>query len=252
MEEQSFYNFVYVWLAVAIVLFPVLLKITVPYGRHTRSEWGMTIPNRLGWVIMELPALLVFIYFFFDSRVADRGISWIFLGLWIFHYGNRSLIFPLRIRTRGKRMPVIIMTLALFFNLVNGYINGYYLGSVDPSYPVSWLYDIRFIAGGILFCSGLVINWYSDRILINLRSSNRKEYSIPQGGFFQWISCPNFFGELIEWIGFALMTWCLPAFAFTLWSVTNLIPRALDHHRWYHTTFDNYPENRKAIIPYIL
>ncbi len=252
MENNRYELFNVIWIAFALILFPILLKTTMPYGRHTNKDWGMTVPNRLGWIIMEFPALLVFAYFFCNSPAKERGISWIFLLLWGFHYLNRSLIFPLRLRTTGKAMPVVIMTLAIFFNLVNGYLNGYYLGNVKPLYPTSWLWDIRFILGIILFIGGLVINWLSDTILIELRKDSRNGYSIPRGFLFDYISCPNFFGEIIEWIGFALMTWSLPAFAFALWSFTNLVPRALDHHRWYHRTFETYPKSRKAIIPYIL
>ncbi len=252
MEYNRFQLFVVIWIAFAAILFPILLKTTAPYGRHTRKHWGMTIPNRLGWIIMELPALIVFTYFFFKTPAQERGINWIFLLLWGFHYLNRSLIFPLRMKTSGKVMPVVIMTLAILFNLVNGYINGYYLGSVNPLYPVSWLYDIRFILGITLFIGGFGINWLSDKMLTDLRKDSRNGYSVPRGFLFNYISCPNFFGEIIEWTGFAIMTWSLPAFSFAVWSFTNLVPRALDHHRWYHRTFEDYPKNRKAIIPYIL
>ncbi len=252
MEYNRFELFVVIWIAFAVILFPILLKTTAPYGRHTKRDWGMSVSNRLGWIIMEFPALIVFAYFFFNSPVKERGVSWIFLTLWAFHYLNRSLIFPFRIKTTGKEMPVVIMTLAIFFNLVNGYVNGYYFGTIMPLYPLSWLWNIRFILGLILFIGGLVINWISDKILIDLRKDSSNGYSIPRGFLFNYISCPNFFGEIIEWTGFALMAWSLPAFSFVVWSFTNLVPRALDHHRWYHITFEDYPKNRKAIIPYIL
>jgi 3-oxo-5-alpha-steroid 4-dehydrogenase 1 len=32
----------------------------------------------------------------------------------------------------------------------------------------------------------------------------------------------------------------------------NLIPRALDHHRWYAEEFEDYPERRKALIPFLI
>ena len=108
------------------------------------------------------------------------------------------------------------------------------------------------IAGGILFLTGAYINLRSDNILLSLRKSNSKGYSIPQGGFFKYISCPNFFGEILEWTGFAIMTWSPAALAFAIWTMVNLIPRALDHHRWYQDHFDEYPSERKAIIPKVL
>mgnify|MGYP003301402655 FL=1 len=68
---------------------------------------------------------------------------------------------------------------------------------------------------------------------------------------YKYISCPNYFGEIIEWLGFAIMVWSLPAFTFVLWTIFNLVPRAVAHHKWYKNKFSDYPRNRKAIIPFI-
>jgi protein-S-isoprenylcysteine O-methyltransferase Ste14 len=150
-------------------------------------------------------------------------------------------------------MPVIIMFSAIFFNLINATINGYWFGFVAPPYPENWLTDPRFIIGGIIFLAGFFINQAADKKLIDLRKGGRKGYFIPRGGLFDYISCPNFFGEILEWTGFALMAWNLPSLSFAVWTAANLIPRALDHHRWYNSYFkDEYPKKRKAVIPFVL
>ncbi|MBP7389456.1 MAG: hypothetical protein KA841_03570, partial [Chitinophagales bacterium] len=77
-------------------------------------------------------------------------------------------------------------------------------------------------------------------------------YKIPNGFLFKYISCPNHFGEMVEWFGFALMMGQLPAYAFALWTIVNLMPRALDHHRWYREKFADYPKERNAVVPFIL
>ncbi|MDA3930193.1 MAG: hypothetical protein PF541_14685 [Prolixibacteraceae bacterium] len=42
-------------------------------------------------------------------------------------------------------------------------------------------------------------------------------------------------------------------FAFTFNLVNRSInSRALDHHKWYKQNFTAYPENRKAILPFVL
>jgi hypothetical protein len=69
---------------------------------------------------------------------------------------------------------------------------------------------------------------------------------------FEWISCPNLFGEIVEWFGFALMCWSLPALSFAIWTAANLIPRALSHHAWYRGHFPDYPQARRAVIPFVL
>jgi 3-oxo-5-alpha-steroid 4-dehydrogenase 1 len=252
MSTWNYYLFVRIWIGFAILLFPLLLRITAPYGRHSSRNWGPMISNRLGWIIMELPSLIVFVGFFILGPNSMNLPMLIFFLLYTAHYTNRSIIFPFRTRTSRKLMPLLIALFAIFFNLVNGFLNGYYFGTVSAGYSIEWLYDIRFILGSILFVSGMFINVRSDNSLLALRKSSGNGYSIPMGGMFRYVSCPNFFGEIVEWTGFAVMTWSPAALAFAVWTVVNLVPRALDHHRWYRNRFENYPGDRKALIPYIL
>jgi 3-oxo-5-alpha-steroid 4-dehydrogenase 1 len=244
---------VIVWMAFGLLLLPVLLKISAPYGRHISNRWGPLINNRAGWIIMESPALWAFILFFLwgDFRPAS-SVSWLFFVLWIMHYTNRVLIFPFRLQTSGKKMPVVIMIFAVFFNLFNGFFNGMWLGTFGSFYTEAWLTDPRFISGLLLFFTGMYINITSDQTLLSLRQHHPGEYKIPQGGLYRYISCPNYFGEITEWAGFALMCWSPAALSFLIWTVVNLLPRALSHHRWYKEKFSDYPADRKAIIPFII
>ena len=95
----------------------------------------------------------------------------------------------------------------------------------------------------------MYINHGTDTRLIAIRKE-KEGYQIPQGWLFRWISCPNHFGEIVEWTGFALIAWSVPALTFAIWTFCNLAPRALNHHAWYHENFKEYPKNRKAFIPW--
>jgi len=201
---------------------------------------------------MEVLSLLTFSVLFLAGKHGGINIVWFFFFLWQAHYINRTFIYPMRIHTKGKKMPLAIMFMAVFFNLINGFLNGYYFGFIHPVYDLSWAKDPRFIIGIFIFFLGMYLNQQSDKILIKLRKNSGTGYYIPQGSLFNYVSCPNFFGEIIQWFGFALMTWSLPALAFALWTAVNLIPRAMDHHLWYKKTFDDYPKERKAIFPFIL
>ena len=233
------------WIITGLIIFPINLIYKAPYGRHTSKKWGVSINNKLGWIIMELPALLVCpaIYFYFKI---DFDISIMFICLWIIHYFNRTIIFPFRIKTKGKKIPLAIVLSAFFFNIVNGLINGYFLSNINL-HSVS----IFLITGFLLFVLGLYINISSDNKLINLRKI-KKGYFVPKGGLFKYISCPNFFGEILEWFGFALMTFNIGSLSFFIWTCCNLIPRALAHHKWYKNKFNEYPKERKAILPFLI
>lgn len=241
-----------VWTLLALAIVPQQLKVTAPYGRHTRSGWGPMIPNQLGWCLMELVSLVVFAGLFLAGPAEKTAPMWVFFALWCAHYVNRSLIFPWRTHTRGKTIPLAIAGSAAVFNIVNAGLNGLFLGWAGASYPIDWLADPRFILGLAIFLLGAGINMWSDNGLIGLRRSGERGYVIPRGGLFDRISCPNHFGEIVEWSGFALMCWNLPALSFAIWTAANLIPRAMSHHGWYKRTFADYPQSRRAVIPGLL
>lgn len=104
----------------------------------------------------------------------------------------------------------------------------------------------------MLFFTGMAVNIHSDHILRNLRKPGETGYVIPRGGMFNFVSGANFFGEILEWWGYFLMSPSLPSLAFAVFTSSNIGPRALQHHKWYLQKFEDYPKNRKAIIPFIL
>lgn len=239
----------WIWIAVAVLIFPVQLFVSAPYGRHSKSSWGPMISNRLGWIIMEgwAPVVFLSIYLYFFRY---NSYALFFAILYILHYIHRSFIFPFRIRTEGKEMPVMIMLSAMLFNSVNAGVNGYFL-SVRADYPENYFLHWNFMLGAILFFGGFAINFYSDNILINLRKPGEKGYKIPHGFLFEYISCPNLFGEMLEWLGYLLMCRNLASLSFFVWTVSNLLPRAIHHHQWYLQKFKDYPKNRKAVFPFL-
>ncbi len=246
---SDFNLFVSLWLAVAMAVFAVLQVVKAPYGRHTTNKWGPMVSNKWGWFFMELPALLVFpLLVIFGGREKDV-LSWLLISLLMLHYANRNLVFPFRLQTEGKKMTVSIVLSALFFNCINGGLNGLYFGFFGP--PDSDFLHLNILLGLVLFSTGLVINWVADAKLIALRKQN-SGYQIPKGWLFNYISCPNHFGEMIEWIGFAVIACNAPATSFAIWTICNLLPRTLNHHAWYREHFPDYPKNRKAVIPFVV
>ncbi len=239
---------VYGWMAAGLCVFFYLFKVKAPFGRHTRAGWGPVIDNRLGWIFMEAMVLIVlFATLAIGSRDLNMPVK-IMLGLFAAHYLHRALIFPWFLRTSGKKMPMAIVFSAMGFNVVNGFLLGYYF-SYFADYPADWFKDARFWVGSIVFVSGAALNIHTDYALIRLRKPGETGYRIPAGRWFDRVSCPNHLGEILEWIGFAVLTWSLPGLAFAFWTFANLAPRAWAHHQWYKAQFPEYPVHRKALIP---
>ncbi|MBS1586401.1 MAG: DUF1295 domain-containing protein [Bacteroidetes bacterium] len=252
MNEKALNILSVAWIAVAVVTLPFLLRITQPYGRHASKKWGAMMDNSLGWIIQEIPSPLVLSIFFFTGSGVKTPGAWLLWALWMLHYLNRCFVYPLRIRTRGKKIPVLIVVSAICFNCVNGFLNGSYLGNFGEVYGSDFFTSAQFLIGLPVFIIGAVINNYSDSVLINLRKPGETGYKIPTGGLFKYVSCPNHFGEIVEWWGFAIVAMSLPAWSFSIWTICNLIPRTLDNHRWYLDKFPDYPKDRKAVVPFVL
>jgi 3-oxo-5-alpha-steroid 4-dehydrogenase 1 len=252
MTENTIYSFLILAdFILAAGVFIALFFISAPYGRHIRQGWGAVIPSYLGWLIMEVPAALLFGLYFIIGSSEKNLMLFIFLAMWEAHYIHRAFIYPFSLTDGRKKMPLLVTFMAIFFNIANTYINGRYLFSLSGGYSLSWLLNPRFIVGFAIFVSGFVINRWADRTLQSLRKPGETGYKIPYGGLYRWISCPNYFGESIEWLGWAVATWSLPGLAFATWTIANLVPRARSHHLWYRKQFPDYPASRKALIPYI-
>ncbi len=250
---MSFYSWVLLSIFVASAgTFVLLLFVVAPYGRHMRTGWGIALPSRWAWALMEAPAALViaFMAIYGESRDA---ISLLFIALWELHYLYRTVLYPAMIRDAGRRtFPLILTVIAVLYNCANGYVNGFHLFVAAHRYPATWLGDPRFIAGMALFAAGMATHISSDRILQRLRMQGSSRYAIPYGGMFRYVSCPNYLGEIAQWFGFALATWSLAGLSFAVFTTANLLPRAPANHRWYRRQFPDYPEQRKAILPAIL
>jgi protein-S-isoprenylcysteine O-methyltransferase Ste14 len=146
-------------------------------------------------------------------------------------------------------MTITVVGFGILFNFMNGYLNGRYIYMFSGGYGNEWLTDPRFIIGVLLFISGYIVNRRADQVLRGMRESEGSGYAISYTLLYRWVSCPNYLGEIIIWLGWAVATWSLPGVAFAFWTIANLLPRAKANHTWYKATFPGYPPERKALIP---
>jgi len=229
------------------VVFLILLKITAPYGRHHVSGWGPVMENRSAWFLMELPALLVISLLILVSGEMDNPLALVPWLMWSIHYGYRSFVFPVLMRSRGRSFPALLVVFAIAFNCLNGYNNATAL--IGNAQAGGSLFSPSFIVGSGMFFSGFWLHLSADRTIRNLRSNGFSGYRIPRGGWFRWVSSPNYFGEILQWSGWAILTWSWAGLAFALFTFCNLAPRAIANHRWYRQMFTDYPGNRRILIP---
>ena len=250
MIESVYVSLLYLMLCLAPLVFITLLWVPAPYGRYVRPGWGRIVNNRLGWLIMESPACLLMLvpfYFLYENIVAC-----IFLSLWQSHYIHRAFIYPLTLKSE-KNVPFMIILMAFLFNVINAYLNGLYLILNEKTYTLGYLSSWNFILGASLFVIGFLGNKKSDRLLKENRKLNTSsQYQTPDKFLYRFISCPNYFSESVQWLGWAIMVMGLPAWLFFFWTVANLLPRAISHHKWYKENVPGHPKAKKAFLPFIL
>lgn len=244
------------FLTVAVIILAIptllsLLKIDAPYGKYNRHGFGPQIGNRAAWIIMEIPSVLFFLFIYVLGAKAFSTVPLIFLTIWQAHYIHRTFIFPFKTKTSSKKMPLSIALTGALYNVINSFINAFWISELG-NYSTEWLTTIPFLVGIGLFGAGFYLNLRSDYSLLQLRKPGETSYHIPYGGAFTWVSCPNYLGEILEWAGWAVMTYSLAGLSFFVFTFANLFPRALANHKWYKKTFPNYPRQRKALIPFII
>lgn len=243
----------------AVVVFVCLFFVDAGYGKFYTKRWGPSVGNKLGWVLMEAPVFVLMLMLFILWEVPRRMsvVPLVFLCLFEMHYLHRSLIFPFMLKGKS-RMPLAIVLLGATFNSLNAFMQAGWLFCLSKNvtpypYTAAWLLSPQFIVGTLLFLAGMGINMHSDRVIRQLRKPGDTGHYLPDRGLYRQVTSANYFGEFVEWCGFALLTWSWSGAVFALWTFANLGPRAHRINKRYQAEFPDQmaAHPRKRMIPYI-
>ncbi|XP_038720172.1 steroid 5-alpha-reductase DET2 [Tripterygium wilfordii] len=255
-SDQTLYHYSLLTLYfITPLTFISLFFIQTPYGKHHRAGWGPTISPPLAWFLMESPTLWLTLLLFPFGLHRSNPKALILISPFLLHYTNRTCLYPLRLlktTAAGKNsgFPVIIAMIAFGFNLLNAYLQAGWVSHYKDYDGDGWFWW-RFGLGLGVFLVGMRVNIWADKMLVGLKRQGGG-YKVPRGGLFELVSCPNYFGEIVEWLGWALMTGSWAGFGFFLFTCANLVPRARGNHEWYMEKFgEDYPKERKAVIPFV-
>ena len=240
--------------SIAVVVFVSLFFVNAGYGKFYDKKWGPTVNNKLGWVLMESPVFIAMLLLWLCSDRRGDLVRLAFLFLFELHYIQRSFVFPFRMRGNSV-MPISIVVMGVTFNVLNALMQGGWIFYISPEdyYPADWLTDPRSIAGFLIFIIGMYINISSDDIIRNLRKDGDSRHYLPKQGMFRYVTSANYFGEIVEWVDFAILTWSWSGAVFALWTFANLCPRAARIYDHYKVEFGNEIDTKKVkrIIPFI-
>ena len=263
MYASAFYIYLWVMIAIAVVVFVALYFVEAGYGMMISPKWGKAINNKIAWFLMEFPIFLAMLILWYFSPHRMEATSIVFLLIFETHYFQRSLIFPWLMKGKKSRMSLVVMFMGIAFNVLNAMMQGYWLFyeayNVNPPAQfvqagAKWFYSWQFILGLIIFILGFIINLHSDYIIRHLRKDdNDTKHYLPKGGMFEYVTSANYFGELTEWLGFAILTWSVSGLVFFIWTFANLVPRANSIYKRYRQEFAEEMEGKslKRVIPFI-
>lgn len=252
LDTQQFDLLLISMAIIALVVFVSLYFVDAGYGKMISKKWGPAINNKLAWVLMECPVFFVLLYFWLKS--GDRQLAvpyFLFFLFFELHYFQRSFIFPFMLKGKSK-MPIAIMSMGIIFNLVNGYMQGEWIFFLAPEgYYDNWLTSPKFILGVIVFFLGFFINLHSDYVIRHLRKPGDTKHYLPKKGMYKYVTSANYFGEIVEWTGFAIMTWSAAGAMFVIWTMANLVPRANSIYHRYEVEFaDEFDKDKlKRVFP---
>ena len=254
-----FYDLLYIMFLVGLVVFVALYFVDAGYGKMRSEKWGPAMNNKAGWFLMEAPVFLVVLYLYFKSFAINNGVTmnapyWLFFLFFEFHYFQRSFIFPLLMRGNSK-MPIGIVLMGAVFNTLNAVMQGGWIFYYAPEmgYYDGWMSKPFIYIGAAVFLFGMITNIHSDYIIRHLRKPGDSKHYIPKGGMFRFVSSANYFGEFMEWVGFAIASWSWAGVVFALWTFANLGPRSASLYKRYEKEFGEEFTSlkRKRIIPFI-
>lgn len=252
MTGEGFNILLIVMTAIAAIVFVALYFVEAGYGMLFDKKWGFPIPNKVAWMCMEAPVFFVMLAMWAGSERRFDTVPLLMFLFFELHYLQRSFIFPLLMKGKS-RMPAGIMAMGMVFNLINGYIQGEWIFRLAPEgmYSVDWLTTPQFILGTPVFFCGMGINLHADHVVRHLRQPGDTKHYLPRGGMFEYVTSANYFGEIVEWCGFAILTWSASGALFAWWTFANLVPRSNAIWHKYRAMFGDAVGQRKRIIPFI-
>ena len=243
----------------ALICFVSLYFVPAGYGKMASGKWGYQFNNKIAWLIMECPTVIVSVVFIFLSLHGnldkEQYVSrLILLSFFMVHYVYRSFIFPFLLRGKSK-MPITIVLMGFLFNTINASLICWWMfyGSMTSFYGYSYFKSAFFIVGTLLFMLGFIANIDSDAYIRSLRCKGDDKHYFPNRHLYKYVCSANYFSEIVEWFGFALLTQSPAAFLFLIWTCANLVPRSSAIYKKYKSEFPKEMENKKVkrIFPFI-
>ncbi|KAF1966226.1 hypothetical protein BU23DRAFT_329211 [Bimuria novae-zelandiae CBS 107.79] len=223
------------------------------------KDLGPQIPWRTVFVIEYLGPLLLhpLVYYgrplIYGTSQPPSQLQTITLIMCFLHFLKREYETLFVHRFSAATMPV--------FNIFKNSAHYWLLAGINVAF---WCYapwaptagpsnPLITYTGITLFATGELLNFYTHIVLRDLRRPGTTERGIPQGIGFSLVTCPNYFFEIVAWIGVALVSRSFSTVLFLAVAAGQMAPWGQKKERRYRKEFgDKYKKKRYAIFPGII
>ena len=260
-EDSLNFRMQLMYLILDIPIFLILFFLNAGYGKfynyNSAPSFLPTISSKTSWIIQESPCIFITIYYIIKLLNKISLNSFMVILPFLIHYFHRTLIFPFIIQN-SKNSPLDITLMAFTFCFFNAIIQNrsiFYFSEYENNY----IFKTQYLFGIFIFFLGMLINIFHDYLMVFKRKKNKGKYILPRGYLWNLIICPNYFGEIIEWFGFSILSGNFSGIVFFISTIANLFPRAIKYHNWYKIKFKEQFNDkndkvfyRKAILPFVI
>ena len=232
------YQIAYLFILLSLPTYITTIHNIGLYGKHAKTK--LTLNSKMAWTIMESSSIVSAVLTL--SVNLNKKVNILSAFFFLLHYIHRSFIYTRFISSKSVT-PINIFISSFIFCTLNGYCQ-----ASSWFYNKSTITELNKYIGIILFVFGMSLNILSDYYML-YQKKKYKKYILPSSIFHKFILSPNYLGEIIEWIGYAILVNDIRATSFAIFTISNLVPRAVLNLDYYIELFN--VNNKKAIIPFI-
>jgi len=200
------------------------------------------------WVIYALFAMRL-LPVYKNADLPQTNTQKVAFFLWMVHYTKR-LLESLFVHEFGTlTMPIFNLFKNCAYYWTFAALVGFNVNIPTTEELPAW----HLYLGFPWFCCFMTLNFICHMRLKYMRPKGTNAFVIPHGGLFEYITCPNYFCEIMTWFGFNILTGFTPAgVAFNIVGAWQMYQWATQRRDKFRKMFGKqWPENRYVLFPFI-
>jgi 3-oxo-5-alpha-steroid 4-dehydrogenase len=231
-------------LAAVLVVGEVSGRLRLPYSKFGT---GVGVNSQTGLALAYTTPIIIYVAFWIEGGAPQSPYHLVVLGTFLFHFIRRILEI-LFVSTYSR--PTSLRALVPIALLYGGAAASSAFFQVHTSaQPTS---SPTFVLGTVVFGLGELLNGYHHWLLGRLRLQGVHTYVAPHGGLFGWVASPHYFGEILSFVGYAMMSDLLPVWGNALVVFAYLSARANSTLKWYQGEMPlRIPAGWRRLVPFV-